>query len=310
MVRYSRSSPSTSLTSFFSTVPAPWWGYTTLSPTSNTPRALPSSGLDMRLTHKKRRLLGGPAYAGQFYRKTRPETGHNGHVARVPVRPGLSPPLPCGCEGLESSSGSACLSVSTPTTPGTPFPAASPPARPTATMPSFAHSSRRRSRLGGRPQTPREAELPERGDTLAERCRARGGRDRECNGEIGARLVDAHAAGDVDEHVGRPERDPPRGDRGRQRSSRAASGRHRFRRGGASRDRFERRAPGPRAGWGLVPSRATATARADLAGLASARRASRGRERQRALRRSSRTPRARWSSRTGSWPRAGSRWAW
>src|SRR4051794_5389797 len=33
IVRYSRFSPSTSRLSFFTTVPAPWWGYTTLSPT-------------------------------------------------------------------------------------------------------------------------------------------------------------------------------------------------------------------------------------------------------------------------------------
>src|SRR3954467_8183909 len=33
MVRYSRFSPSTSRFSRFTTVPAPWWGYTTLSPT-------------------------------------------------------------------------------------------------------------------------------------------------------------------------------------------------------------------------------------------------------------------------------------
>src|SRR6478736_2849806 len=33
IVRYSRFSPSTSRRSRFTTVPAPWWGYTTLSPT-------------------------------------------------------------------------------------------------------------------------------------------------------------------------------------------------------------------------------------------------------------------------------------
>ncbi len=33
IVRYSRFWPSTSRTSFFTTVPAPWCGYTTLSPT-------------------------------------------------------------------------------------------------------------------------------------------------------------------------------------------------------------------------------------------------------------------------------------
>src|SRR5919108_1398628 len=37
MVRYSRFSPSTSRVSFFTTVPAPWCGYTTLSPTLYKP---------------------------------------------------------------------------------------------------------------------------------------------------------------------------------------------------------------------------------------------------------------------------------
>src|SRR5205807_449403 len=37
IVRYSRFSPRTSRFSFFTTVPAPWWGYTTLSPTLNKP---------------------------------------------------------------------------------------------------------------------------------------------------------------------------------------------------------------------------------------------------------------------------------
>src|SRR3989454_4730080 len=37
MVRYSRFSPSTSRLSFFTTVPAPWCGYTTLSPTLYKP---------------------------------------------------------------------------------------------------------------------------------------------------------------------------------------------------------------------------------------------------------------------------------
>src|SRR3954468_20261289 len=37
IVRYSRFSPSTRRFSFFTTVPAPWCGYTTLSPTLNKP---------------------------------------------------------------------------------------------------------------------------------------------------------------------------------------------------------------------------------------------------------------------------------
>ncbi len=122
-------------------------------------------------------------------------------------RAGSQPSSPCGCEGSRAA-WSACLSVSTPTTPGTPFPAARLLRRDHRDDAELRALLETPFRLGGRPQTPREAELPERGDTLAERRRARGGRDRECNGEIGARLVDAHAAGDVDEHVGRPERDP------------------------------------------------------------------------------------------------------
>ena len=43
IVRYSRFSPSTSRCSFFTTVPAPWCGYTTLSPTLNNPLPFRSS---------------------------------------------------------------------------------------------------------------------------------------------------------------------------------------------------------------------------------------------------------------------------
>src|SRR5215475_14697307 len=42
MVRYSRFSPRTSFFSRFTTVPAPWWGYTTLSPTLYKLAPLPS----------------------------------------------------------------------------------------------------------------------------------------------------------------------------------------------------------------------------------------------------------------------------
>src|SRR4026207_2562825 len=62
IVRYSRCSPRTSLTSLETIVPAPWWGYTTLSPTSNTPRALPSSGPCVRLAHEKRRRWSAGVY--------------------------------------------------------------------------------------------------------------------------------------------------------------------------------------------------------------------------------------------------------
>src|SRR4051812_2920910 len=62
IVRYSRFSPSTSRRSFFTTVPAPWWGYTTLSPTLY--KLTPS----LRRSSKRRRSLGLPAKSEQLTR--------------------------------------------------------------------------------------------------------------------------------------------------------------------------------------------------------------------------------------------------
>ena len=75
-------------------------------------------------------------------------------------------------------------------------------------MPSFAHSSSRRSACAAgrsrpvRPISPNAARPSRTGDAP----RRRG--DRERDREVGARLVDPHAAGHVDEDVGAPERQP------------------------------------------------------------------------------------------------------
>ena len=83
----------------------------------------------------------------------------------------------------------------------------------TALSPSFAHSSSRRSGLRRRTQTSRQPDLAEHGQTFTCRYTLRGGGDRQRDGEVGARLVDPNAAGDVDEDVRAAERDagvPPR----------------------------------------------------------------------------------------------------
>src|SRR5437763_12036755 len=69
IVRYSRFSPSTSRFSRFTTVPAPWWGYTTLSPTlyKLTPSPV---GL-----HEKRRQPQGPGNEGDRIAEKRLKSG-------------------------------------------------------------------------------------------------------------------------------------------------------------------------------------------------------------------------------------------
>src|SRR5918995_6438069 len=54
----------------------------------------------------------------------------------------------------------------------------------------------------------RQPDLAECRRGLPDADALRGGRDRDRDGEIGAGLVDAHTAGDIDEHVGGSERDP------------------------------------------------------------------------------------------------------
>src|SRR5579859_3607456 len=62
-------------------------------------------------------------------------------------------------------------------------------------------------RLRRRAQPPGEAELPERGDAALHGHALGRRRDRERDRKVRSRLVDAYAAGDVDEHVGLAERD-------------------------------------------------------------------------------------------------------
>ena len=62
-------------------------------------------------------------------------------------------------------------------------------------------------RLGRGAQAAGEPDLAERGEPVAHGRVARRGGDRERDREVGARLVDPQPAGDVDEDVGRAERD-------------------------------------------------------------------------------------------------------
>src|SRR6187551_656204 len=209
MVRYSRSSPSTTLTSFFSTVPAPWWGYTTLSPTSNTPRALPSSGLDMRLTHEKCRLLG----AGVCLHST----GSDGpEPAEMHAECALAGPTAVSCSSallhcagvrLERLSERLPERLHGDDTRPAACDAASPVRRHDRLDPELRALLEASLRLGGRTQPTGEAELAERCDAFPQRGCASRRRDRERDGQIRAGLVDPHAPGDVDEHVRRAERD-------------------------------------------------------------------------------------------------------
>ena len=130
----------------------------------------------------------------------------------------------------------------------------------TASMrPSFAHSARRRSawptgrRRPVRPISPKHATPARTGRA------ARGRGDRERDAEVGARLVDPHAAGDVDEDVGLAERDarvaPEHGDDHRE----PLRDRRRCRRGAASRGRSATTSAWISSRSGRVPSSAQAT---------------------------------------------------
>ena len=120
--------------------------------------------------------------------------------------------------------------------------------------PSFPHSSSRRRRLRRRPQPAGEPDLAERRERLrapARRAPPRRSRARSPRSAPGSSI--AHAAGDVDEHVGARRAAARRAARARRRSSRAASGRRRSRRAAASRGRSARRAPGSRSGAAASP---------------------------------------------------------
>ena len=71
-------------------------------------------------------------------------------------------------------------------------------------------------------------------------------RHRQRDREVGPRLVDAHAADDVHEHVGGADRDAARGGRARRARARGGCDRTRCRPAAAARAPTARRAPGPR----------------------------------------------------------------
>src|SRR5829696_7963176 len=193
MVRYSRVCPKTSRFSFLTTMPAPWCGYTTLSPTSNKPglplvkplfsedaggleRPPACSNQSSRNPWKTllfRRLR---RFAGVFLLRS-VETGAERRQQAFGL---LDSELSAGRGAARRDrEGDAELGA--------------------LVEPALGLSSG--------PQPAREADLAEDGDVPAHR-RVPGRRcDREGDREIGARLVDAQAAGDVDEHIGGPERD-------------------------------------------------------------------------------------------------------
>ena len=108
--------------------------------------------------------------------------------------------------------------------------------------------------LRRRTQPAGEPDLAERGQSARAPARpARAEAIASAIAEVGAGLVDADAAGDVDEDVRLAEREPGVARRARRRSSPAASGRRRCRPGAASPDRSARRAPGSRAGSAAFP---------------------------------------------------------
>ena len=114
--------------------------------------------------------------------------------------------------------------------------------------------------LGRRPQAPREADLAEgrrrRGERHALSRRGDGERDRE----VGARLVDAHSAGDVHEDVGLAEREPGVARENGHDHRQPLWDRRRCRPGEAWPGRSAPRATGSRAAAAVVPSSAHATA--------------------------------------------------
>src|SRR5207247_5242109 len=80
IVRYSRFWPSTSRCSFFTTVPAPWCGYTTLSPTLYKPPPQ-----DRRVLSRRRRRVARAAGKSRQYSE---------HHAKRPAFPGISLEIP------------------------------------------------------------------------------------------------------------------------------------------------------------------------------------------------------------------------
>ena len=145
---------------------------------------------------------------------------------------------------------------------------------------------------------------PNAASPLAHRDAARGRGDRERDPEIGARLVDPHAPGDVDEHVGAAERQPgvagEHGDDHREPLRVDAGGDPaRHREVGRRDERLDLEQERPRS---LERAR---DGGADLARLAAAEERRGVGDADEARRRSSRRRRARSSSRSGSSPPAG-----
>ena len=231
IVRYSRFSPRTSRFSRFTTVPAPWCGYTTLSPTlykltplsvcsresAGGPEGSPAKDSRVAETLQKRH------FCRVFEKSLLRRASRRAPAASAAERLGLERRalVPAGATRREAELAAFLDAAGRPG-----WPAAGGPVSPIS--PKAASPSRTGTPL-------------------------RGGGDRERDPEVGARLVDADAAGDVDEDVGAARAAGRRGARARRRSSRAASGRRRSRRGAASRGRSARRAPGSRAAAAACP---------------------------------------------------------
>ena len=159
--------------------------------------------------------------------------------------------------------------------------------------------------LGDGAQPARQADLAEAGERRANRHAAGSRRDRERDAEVGARLVDPNAAGDVDEDVGLAERDArvaaEHGDDHREAlrvDARADAPRHgEIGRRDERLDLEQQRArPLERARRRRSPAAPSSPRPKSSDGI---------RDRRRGRRTSSRRRRARSSSRSGSSPRAG-----
>ena len=266
----------------FTTVPAPWCGYTTLSPTlyklrslfpsvvAKVPAALEGSTGEERQGSRICRKTA--TFAGLLTENpcSEPRFSPSAAASAAPQRVGLERrALRAGRREHRSQTELAAL-----------------------LDPPLGLRGRAADARSGRsrrtPRGPRATGTP---------LRRRG--DRERDPQVGAGLVDAHAARDVDEDVGAAERQARRGARAPRRSSRGASDRRPCRRAGASRGRWARRATGSRAAAAAFP-RARTRRRRPPRRLGAAEHLRRVGDADEARRPSSRRCRARWSSRSGS----------
>src|SRR5918999_151756 len=201
MVRYSRFSPSTSRDSFFTTVPAPWCGYTTLSPTLYNPTSPVRNDYDKAPAGDE-----SAGKSGQVYQKD----PRNSQISRDFTDPAAKSLLAAGFRGglLPRQTG-----------------ADRPPERfdrpridAAAALRAGGHDDGAEAelrallepplRLRRRPQPTGQADLAEGRHAGGDRRSPRRRCDGECDTEAGPRLVDAHSAGDVHEHVGLPQCHP------------------------------------------------------------------------------------------------------